>query len=377
MKVHVPSVEAAAERQTEESAEIAYVLSSFYGFGHSSRAIAIAQALAPAQPITFIARVPVHDFLRANLDEYDAPIGLVEPDYEKLTPDEEYIVRNQHLSDVIGNAKVVVNDFHMQIPALRALMNKSGVRLPFIGVYHSISGYESEDDDVNTFQNQFLQLAEGLDYLFLAEPKITHEAPYELDSGTQVIPCAPIVRKPSVDPAEVKQRFGMGPDEEFIYVQGGGLLSGSELEYVARSLQSVMLNGLKVVIVRRDIEQVVSNDNTVYVPPSTDGHNVIAASAGVITKPGMGTIAEAIAARKPLLLVDYPTPEAKAKYAMMNQILGDDLVFRLNVAQELASQIINWLDQSSEIQDKLSKIRCDGAQTVASALSFIAEKKNS
>lgn len=82
----------------------------------------------------------------------------------------------------------------------------------------------------------------------------------------------------------------------------------------------------------------------------------------------MGTISEAIANRKPLLLVDYPGAEAQAKFEIIKQILGDYMPFRLDVAQQLRPQITRWLEAGPEISSRLSTVPCEGASLVANAL---------
>jgi hypothetical protein len=82
----------------------------------------------------------------------------------------------------------------------------------------------------------------------------------------------------------------------------------------------------------------------------------------------MGTICEAIASRKPLLLVNYPTPEGRAKFEMLQEILGNDLPFRLDIERPLTTQIADWLDAAGEVSLRFATIPCDGAATVARAL---------
>jgi hypothetical protein len=262
----------------------------------------------------------------------------------------------------------MVNDFHLQIPGLRSLMEKGGVSLPFVGVYHSIDGYNSDNQEITKFQRDFMLAARQLDYLFLSEPKPEHGPSYALDSGTTVIPVDPIVRQPTLDAATVKAQLGLDPEDEFIYLQGGGRINGQELEQVALSLQNVSLGGLRIVTALNGSNHTDGNSNVVYIRPRHDGHNLIAASAGVISKPGMGIVCEAIASRKPLLLVDYPTAEARTKFEMMRDILGGDLSFRLDIGAETQPQIARWLDQSNDISDRFASIPCMGARIVASTV---------
>lgn len=214
---------------------LVYVLSSMYGFGHSSRAIAVAHALNPPQPITFVARgAPSHEFLKNNLIGYESSLNFIEPDSERPMTDEEYESQNQHLVEVFARSGVVVNDFHHHIPGLRSLLAQSGVSAPLVGIYHSVTGYNSGDEAITKFQSDFMRGAQDFDYLFLTEPKSQHKPPYNLDSGTRVVHTDPIVRRPDLTAEEVKTQLGLDPDEEFIYVQGGGQINGQELETVGR-----------------------------------------------------------------------------------------------------------------------------------------------
>jgi hypothetical protein len=349
--------------------ELAYVLSSMYGFGHSARAIAVAHALNPVQPITFIAKgAPSHKFLKNNLTGYESRLSFVEPDAERPMTDEEFELENQHLVEIFARAGAIVNDFNHQIPGLRSLMAQSGVEAPLVGIYHSVSGYSSVDETITRLQKNFMQGAQGFDYLFLMEPKTRHEPSYALESGTQVVPIDPIVRRPDLTAEEVKIQLGLDPDDEFVYVQGGGQINGEELEVVGRWLHSSSLRGLRAVVAFNGTLQSVSAGTTTYIKPRSDGHNLIAASVGVISKPGMGTISEAIANRKPLLLVDYPGAEAQSKFEIIKHILGDDVPFRLDVARHIGPQITRWLEAGSEISSRLSTVPCEGASLVAHAL---------
>jgi hypothetical protein len=355
--------------QNPDEPALVYVLSSMYGFGHSSRAIAVAHALHPPQPITFVAKgTPSHEFLKNNLTGYESSLSFIEPDSERPMTDEEFESQNQHLVEVFAGAGVVVNDFNHHIPGLRSLLAQSGVSAPLVGVYHSITGYSSGDEAITRFQNNFMRGVQDFDHLFLIEPRSQHEPPYTLDSGTRVVPTDPIVRRPDLTAEEVKTQIGLDPDEEFIYVQGGGQINGEELETVGRWLHGSSLEGLRAVVAFNGTRQSVSAGDTVYIKPRSDGHNLIVASAGVISKPGMGTISEAIANRKPLLLVDFPGAEAQSKFEIIKQILGDDVPFRLNAAQQLQPQITEWLEAGPEISSRLSTVPCEGASLVANAL---------
>lgn len=345
-----------------------YFLSSSLGLGHASRAVAVAQEFSKISDtaIVFGAHPKAHQFLAENTKGAQ----ILKLDYYPAMDHNQFASTNKDLFDLLPQSSIVVNDFLVQIPAVRQAIAEHMPSLPLVGVYHSIFGYPMDDVGVRAYQDSYRSVTESLDALFLGEPKPAHLRPYEIDSGTTIIPCDPIVRPVTKDAVTVKQELGLELDENFIYIQGG--MSGSaELHEFAQTLGEFSMHGLRLVAapMLRSGEQLnIGDQSVVHMPKRMDGQNIVAASVGVISKPGMGTLGEAIAARKPVLFVGDEDPERKVKYQMLRDILGNELPFLLHSRESLAIQIKNWLAASNEISSRFVDIPCDGAATVAQYL---------
>ena len=53
---------------------------------------------------------------------------------------------------------------------------------------------------------------------------------------------------------------------------------------------------------------------------------------------------------------------------MLQEILGNDIRFYLDVEQSLPAQISEWLEHAPAIAQRFGAIACDGASTIARAL---------
>jgi len=348
--------------------DILYLLSSKVGLGHASRAVAIAQELE--QNIIFATDQNVRPFLDANL-KARGELNYIPLAYSPDMDEADFLVKNPDVLHSAEKTRIVINDFLRQVSYLRAGMNREFQdRKLIIGVYHSIDGYSINDPRGQAFQAMYMEAARTLDYLFLIEPRETHGDPYELTSGTVVIPCNPVIRKPTKDPDEVKQELGIDPEEEFILVQGG-MEGNGEIRQVITQLSQLSLNGMRKVLAPYNMhipDEYVIGSDIIIAHQRPDGHNLVNASAGVIAKPGMQITCEAIGARKPLLTVGDPNPERQLKLTMLQEILGRDIRFYLDVEQPLSAQIGEWLEHSPAIAQRFGTIACDGAGTIARAL---------
>jgi hypothetical protein len=362
---NVPAIPATHE-------QILYFLSSTSGLGHASRAVAIAQEMAfhNEASITFAAHPNAHEFLHNNLAHTGLDYEVASLNYAAFMPDDEFVAINGPIFGRLSCSNVVTNDFLTQINSVRTALSDQSLTAPLVGVYHSIEGYAVDDIGVKTYQDAYRAIAKSLHVLFLAEPKLTHMAPYEMDNGTLVVPCDPVVRKPTKSPEQVKLELGLQPEDEFIFVQGG--MSGSgELREFIDSLSGLSIKGLKLVLApfRAGLEQfTLDGEHVIHMPKRMDAQNIVAASQGIISKPGMGIMGEAIANAKPLLFVHDYDPERIVKYVMLQQILGNELPFLLTTEKPIMPQINDWLEAAPEISQQFSAIPCEGAAKLARAI---------
>lgn len=351
----------APQSSPEQTDSYLYFLSSSLGLGHASRAVAIAAELPPSS-VTFAAHQNAHPFLAANV----TAAAMNHITYGSELAGRSFEELNSHTFSLLDRHKVVINDFLQEFPIVRSAIETRALSTPLIGVYHSIFGYSTDNVSVRSYFDHYRHIAESMDIVFIGEPKQSHVAPYRLENGTQVVHCDPIVRPVTKDACEIKQELGMDPAEEFIYVQGG--MSGSK-EFVdfANSMSNLGINGLRIVtapLLHPDAKRVALNGGVIEMPKRMDGQNIVAAAKGVISKPGMGTLCEAIAAQTPVLFLGDADPERLVKYTMLHDILGD-LPYSLSIGADSGRQIQAWLSASDAISEKFSDVPCNGASLVA------------
>lgn len=351
-------------------ADITYVLASKTGYGHSSRAVAILRELDQPTNVLFAANNNVHKFIDYNLKDTQVRHGYMPVHYRPQHTAEWFTANNKDLVHVAAESPLVVNDYLKQFRFLGDALRRTRHDQLYIGIYHSIEGYSTDDFMIKKYQETYKDTARSLDYLFLVEPKVEHAAPYELAGGAMVIPTDPVVRQITKEPAEVRRDIGLEPDEDFILVQSG--MSGNRYlrEFVA-SLAELSLRGLRLVLVpsRMQIDaDMMREAGITVIPNAMDANNLVNAAAGVIAKPGMQIVSEAIGYRRPLLLVDDPSPEPKLKITMVQEVVGPDLPAKLDVEANICSQISEWAQAAPEISAAYSRIPCDGARQIARLL---------
>lgn len=354
------------ENRPKPNEHITYMLSSIYGFGHTSRASAISELVKHNYGLNFFVKNPnAKEYLLQNLGDETA-FKFETADYEKEMSDSEYLVRNsEKLVPLVDDSKFVISDFLMQSKAISHLARFYGNQPKTIGIYHSLTGYDTVDPEIDMFKNTFLNIASELDTVFLAElnPMDKRTEPYKMASGTLVLPTGPVIRQITKTPVEVKQEIGLNNDDEFIYVQGGGLTNGERLDSVVKSLSGCSLQGMKLVINDREGGGVPSGD-IIYIKPCPDGHNLVNAASGVIGKPGMGIVSEAVATRTPIFLIDYPTAEARAKYDMLAPLVAG-IKYRHNHDTPLTKQIDGWVESWDDMRLSFGQVVCDGARVIS------------
>lgn len=358
------------EEVFEDNESVLYLLSSKYGLGHASRAVAIAQHLGETLPITFAADERVYDFMDDQLGDSGVQYKFVPISYDKDMPKNVFWDENKPVLKRAKRAAMVINDFLVQVPYVREYLSEHDIRKMLVGIYHSIDGYDSESAGVAEYREKYRVAAKVLDFLFLAQPKEEYQPPYALPEGTLVIPCSPVVRSITKTEQEVKAELGLAEDEDFILIQGG-MMGNKQLQTAITSLAQMTIQGVRRVFVPYrmpyDHEAMEATD-TVVIPARFDAHNLVAASSGLITKPGMQIICEAIAYQRPILTVDDADPERQLKIAMLGDILGEDLPYFLDVDTSMDHQIEHWRAKSQEIIERFARVDCNGAREISQVL---------
>jgi hypothetical protein len=356
--------------------DYSFLLSGQTNFGHVYRA----SAIIDESPRNADVGVGVHKHARqfaneatkgarANVDVYEIQYGEGFGNFSDA---------NIATMDKARHSSAVVTDFLQDTPDIARALYKNNARTPFMGVYHSIFGYEvSGDKAVQDYVQQGRRIASWLDYLYLAEPKAQHPPAFELASGTVVVPVDPIVRKVTKTEDQVRQELGLEAGEEYIYVVGGGVQTDEQLSTAVDAFSSVSLDGLKFVVATKESGASYrwpADGNVIFHPEAHDAHNIVANAKGVVSKPSMGIVAEAIARRVPLLLTQQTGPAGRINQAMLTEVIGADLPGILDADKSSLGQLSDWLDASAEISERMSRIPCNGAQQVAHEIVQLAKR---
>jgi len=136
--------------------------------------------------------------------------------------------------------------------------------------------------------------------------------------GQVVVTGIPIAAKFMIlpNPREVRQRIGLRDDQPVILVLGGGFGMGpvaeilSELDKVEASFQNVVVTGRNEEL-RRALATCDRKHPTHVLGFASNMHELMAVADLIITKPGGLTTSEALAAGKPILIIN-PIPGQEA-----------------------------------------------------------------
>lgn len=351
--------------------DVTYLLSSKVGLGHSSRAVAIAQEMDGDAFIQFATQPPVRNFISENLADGQTGFEFVDLNYDAEMEAHDFLSNNLTLIGALAlSGEIVLNDFVLQAIHLRQAPEFLMHNKQMVGIYHTIEACRATTPETQSYIDRYLKIAQCMDHIFLAETKPARRKPYQLQSGTRVIPCEPVIRSLTKDSHAVKTELGLRPNDDFLLIQGG--MKGNEaLRQLLRTLPELAQGDLKIVLAPYDMQydqDILENEDVVFIDHRIDGHNVVAASSGVITKPGMQILCEAIGYRVPVLFVDDTDPERQLKLTMVEDVLGDELPFKIDTETELRSQISDWLEHSAEITERFEQIPCEGAKYVAEEL---------
>ncbi|MBM3282980.1 UDP-N-acetylglucosamine--N-acetylmuramyl-(pentapeptide) pyrophosphoryl-undecaprenol N-acetylglucosamine transferase [Candidatus Gottesmanbacteria bacterium] len=370
-----------SEELLSGQSSILYLLSTKKGFGHITRAVAIAHRLPSQNPICFGVYPHAREFISGNLRErnisfIDCSYDFSQSNYDReqnVANREKFFQDNLEMMSLVDKSNLIVTDFIAPIVFIRdAVDAKEDSNTLLVGVYHSFNGYHPLDEELTEWQSKTAQVVDALDVVFLVEPLRKPRSPYLTQRGTLVIPCGPVVRDVTKDRDTVKKDIGLSPTDEFVLIQAG-MKGSKEIKQIIETVGTYLKQtGLKAVILRGDMD--IARDRydfdkqIVILPETVEGHNLVAAARGVIAKPGMQTLSECIAYKTPLLFVSDPHPERKLKIEMLRDISGRNIPTVLDLNEDPSAQIRKWLEHHDEIQSAYSMIACNGAQVIADTL---------
>lgn len=354
---------------------ILYMLAGIKGLGHTSRALAINHFLAKDTPIIYSAAPIVHPFLKESIS-LQTNAQVIPLLYTRDTKDENlrrdyFLEHNQPLFSTLNHADFLVLDYLAEIMFLEQYRIERGLdRMPLLGIYHSFEGDYSQDPDILGWQAEQRKVADILDAVFLIDPIRPDKNPFYTKNATYIIPCPPIVRPVTKSTEVVKAEYGIDPSKKCILIEGGIRVRPNLVEFI-KSVTRDYRSDVTFVI-QGEVGNIPDHqypDNVVFLPKViNDIHHLIAASDGVICKPGMQTLSECLAYRTPILFLPDIDIERKIKVIMLRTIIGDNNPVLLDLEKDIGNQLDRWMDRHDVIKDCFQGIRADGAAFVADKL---------
>lgn len=382
------SFSAEPKEQDNSLKPLLYLLSSKKGWGHITRAAAIAQRLPTITPICFGIYGHAQNFIEDNLkrtnisfvscnyDVSQTDIDFSNHDAEKI----RFLQSNPGLPDLVASTRIILTDFLAPSIFIRDLIEE----MPqsdhlIVGIYHSFDGYNPLEANVREWQAKTAHIVDSFDLAFLIEPKLAHSAPYFTNKGTLIIPCGPVVRDVTKNAEVVKRELGFGPDDDFVVIQAGMRGSKELTQFLDPMISPLQGLGLKIVLMHGDMEvtqEFVGRYPSIVILPSThEGQNIMAAASGVIAKPGMQTLSECLAYRTPLLFVNDNHPERKLKIQMLKEVTNDQTIpIVLSNDDNSPEQVVQWFRNRQKIISAYTKIDCNGADVIAQTISQLQEE---
>ena len=363
-----------------ETIPVIFFTSTKKGLGHASRSVAIANALDPSK---FAVSIGAYEQAMPFIKEAVTGPTRVEPvDYEfspTSMPEnlddpqhyDEFVSKNQNWLTTITANTLIITDFVAPAVYLRRYLLEHDLSSAMvIGVYHSFDGVKPGGPDEEKWQNSVKTVVNSLDICFLVELKSTHKEPYLTSAGTLVLPIDPIVRPRVFTNSEVKMKIGLQPNDEYILIQAGMRVNSALWDFV----QHIPKTGDEVyVLLGWDLdvdtkERIRSNPRIRVLEAVGFGQDLVAAAKGVIAKPGMQTLSEALASGVPIYLLPDGHPERKFKHQMLKALVGTAGSQETGDLGAIERQISTWVGNLESARASLPAIRGDGAQQVSQYL---------
>lgn len=337
--------------------------SNWDGLGHTTRDISIiGKLVGRGVPTISCSQNGVAGFIQSNFPGISPDLlGIVDLKDTSRTNGYDagtFVTCNPRAREPLRYAGVVLTDF---IPEVRKVSQQEGNNAKVVGVYHSLDDISAPPELVE-WQEDMLELAKPLDLLF----HMTMTRPPKKD-GLEIVSINPIAREVTRSPEEVKASLGLKTDEEFVLIAGG--LSGHPKLMDFLTGAKAREDGVRYVAQIGSNASVLDDlpEHIIWINAQPDGHNYINAAAGVVTKPGFGTIIECVKTDTPVLLSPHEHPEGQTNLQLMGTLL-EGLPLELDLARDPQEQITELLDAKDAIATRLRDIPCDGADAIADYL---------
>lgn len=318
--------------------------------GHLSRCVSITKKLLQLNlPVQVFGFEGTHDYL---LDNLKSNVSLKA--YEESTQFEEG-----------RQTQLLINDWRSEVVRFRkeGLLDKN---TKIVTIYHSDFSMGSNDSlEMQEYKKKILNIANHSD-IFL---HMNLFPPKEANPGLNCIyiPIPIITREISQSPEEVKRELGLQEDEQFILVQMGGGLGIHRYQQIEEWYKHI--NGLAgkyrfVVAGQLKEEDYKFDKRIIKAPLFPNGRNLVNAASLVISKPGMGILADCISTGIPLLFLPADDAEREQKISMLSKILNNDWG-TINKPEEIVTKIQQALENKHEIQKKFKQIPSNGAEVAS------------
>lgn len=371
----------ANELEAQKKSSVFFFTSTKKGLGHVSRVTAINEKL---NPNFFTAMIGAYESTREYIKNLNPNVDIVPIEYdfsptslpENINDEEMYqrfIEQNKDWLYSLTNTSIVITDFVVSSIFLRRfLLEKNLINTLIIGVYHSFQEKNTANDDViSKWQSTVNRVVDFLDICFYIELKAEHALPHITKEGTLIIPIDPVVHERKKTNEQVKAEIGLSDSDEYILIQAGMQGNDSLKQFV----ESIGVNSpYWFVFLGWDLDESIKDalkdhPRVKVLEKVAIGHELVGAAKGVIAKPGMQTLSEAVVYNVPLLFLPDDHPERKLKIQMLKDIVKDPTIpCVLDDKTIYEHQIREWLKRGDEQVTFFKQIHGDGAQQIASFL---------
>ncbi|MEW5553468.1 hypothetical protein ABGT22_26940 [Peribacillus frigoritolerans] len=320
------------------------------GMGHLGRCVSITERLLPLHlPVQVFAFEGTNDYLLENLKSH-VPLKA----YEESTQFEDG-----------RQTELLINDWRSEVARFRT-EGLLDINTKIVTVYHSDFSMSRNDSiEMREYKKKIVNIANHSD-IFL---HMNLFPPKQFNPGLNCIyiPIPIITREIDQSPEEVKRQLGLQEDEQFILVQMGGGLGIHRYQQIVEWYKHI--NGLAgryrfVVAGQLKEEDYDFDKRIIKAPLFPNGRNLVNAASLVISKPGMGILADCISTGTPLLFLPADDAEREQKISMLRKILNNDLG-TIKKPEEIVTKIEQAFEKKHEIQKKFKQIPSNGAEVAS------------
>jgi glycosyltransferase involved in cell wall biosynthesis/UDP:flavonoid glycosyltransferase YjiC (YdhE family) len=367
------------------------IINGKIGLGHASRATVVARELynLGERDIRMIAPDESQTFLRENLS--DILDGLT---FEKLkyhpsrfqTGDDLTCQRERdlfHLENggLISRLKRKPSDVtFVDLPRVGLYVRELFPETVFVGQYHDLSDPKTETDRKKIrWASRRRVLRDRLTdvYLFSGLEKFANGK--VMESDVPLFRIAPVVRKPSATPEEIKSNLGIPAHKNFMYVTAGGLGHGegrSAVRSLYAELDKINLDAIGidyVVVLNGGGESFNFRKNKGKIKMISrvpDGNNYINAAKIVLGTGGRGSLNEALVYRTPYVpIYTGDNQEVLGNLAEVDALLGGT---SYRISEINSAKIQRALQRATRDEAKIIRaygaVPNNGGEAIAKAL---------